>query len=38
MLLYPEEEVNYGMCEDCFNEYLKSNEEMKVKKSLKKKK
>lgn len=26
MILHPEESVNYGMCEDCFDEYLETDE------------
>ena len=38
MILHPEESVNYGMCEDCFDEYLETDEEVTIKDFLRKKK
>lgn len=30
MHIHPEEAVNYGMCENCFDEYLEKDEKISI--------
>lgn len=36
MILYPEEAINYGICESCYDKYLESDEEETIEEFIKK--
>ena len=38
MIIHPEEEVNYKMCEECYDKYLDSDEKITINEFLKNKK
>lgn len=35
VITHPEESINYGMCENCYDKYLDSDEEVTIKEFLK---
>lgn len=37
IIIYPEEVINYGICENCYDKYLDSYEEITIKDFLKRK-